>query len=116
MNLVESIVRDVAVVAVKQARIDASVAGDFRAGLTAVVNKHGGRLVLDLSDVTFIDSSGLGAVVSALKAGGRGGAIAIAGARANVATLFKLTRMDKVFALHASVDAAVVGLGAPAAA
>ncbi len=110
MSLVESLVEGVAVVAVKSARVDASGAAAFRTALSAIVAKHTGPLVLDLSDVAFVDSSGLGAVVSAVKGAGRRGGIVIAGARANVGTLFRLTRMDKVFAMYPDLTAAVVAL------
>ena len=52
------------------------------------------RLVLDLSGVDFVDSSGLGAIVACLKRLGPRGDLAIAGARGAVSRLFTLTRMD----------------------
>ena len=65
-----------------------------------------------LSGVDFVDSSGLGAIVSCLKRLGPRGNLAIAGAKGAVSRLFTLTRMDKVFTLHDSVDAAVAQLSA----
>jgi anti-sigma B factor antagonist len=66
--------------------------------------------VLDLSGVEFVDSSGLGAIVSCLKRLGPRGSLAIAGAQGSVQRLFTLTRMDRVFPLHETVDAAVDSL------
>ena len=64
-----------------------------------------GRVVMDLDKVNFMDSSGLGAVVAALKLlGGR--KLELAHLQPAVSKVFTLTRMDKVFILHASLDAA----------
>ena len=101
--------RDEAIVATVQApRLDAAQASAFRAALLDVV-KDGptARLVLDLQAVKMIDSSGLGVLVSVLKSMGGRGSIAIAGASAAVQGVFKLTRLDRVFPMHDSVDAAL---------
>ena len=48
-------------------RLDIEVAGEFRTMLLSLIDQGHRHLVVDLKDVTFIDSSGLGALVSALK-------------------------------------------------
>src|ERR671916_680555 len=48
-------------------RLDIEVAADFRAMLLTLIEQGQRRLVIDLADIAFIDSSGLGALVSALK-------------------------------------------------
>lgn len=56
------------------------------------------RLVLDLSDVSFIDSSGLGALLTVLKAArAAGGDVKLCGMTPPVQTIFELTRLYKVF-------------------
>jgi anti-sigma B factor antagonist len=62
-----------------------------------------------------MDSTGLGALVSALKTGGPPRVVALAGAREAVATLFKLTRMDKVFRMFGTVTEAAAALARDAA-
>src|SRR4051812_37999649 len=57
----------VTVVAPEGPRLDAEVAGDLRAMLLQLIDSGDRQLILDLPSVTFIDSSGLGALVSALK-------------------------------------------------
>src|SRR5689334_22762070 len=99
MNLEQQIKDDVLVIAVHTTRIDASVANDFRDALAKVIHGGSKRFVLDVSRVTFIDSSGLGAIVSILKLAGRSGTVFIAGLTHAVSTLFRVTRMDKVFRL-----------------
>ena len=57
-------------------------------------------IALDLSEVDFIDSSGLGAIVSVLKQLDGRGDLVIVGAKPAVMNLFRLTRMDKVFRMY----------------
>lgn len=102
MNIIEDNIGNVVVLRVKAGRIDAAAAPAFRQALGVFVKRGLPHFVLDLSAVTFIDSTGLGALVSALKAGTNPGGVAVAGAKDSVATLFKLTRMDKVFRLFPS--------------
>lgn len=94
--------REVAVVEPGVKRLDAAVAPDFKQQVVALVQGGERRIVIDLAGVSFLDSSGLGALVSILKALGGQGALAVCGAQGSVLGLFKLTRMDKVFAIEAS--------------
>lgn len=101
----------VAVIAPTVRRLDAAAAPGFKRSVVQLIEGGAHQLVLDLALVEFLDSSGLGAMVSILKAlGGRGG-IAICNARGGVMSLFKLTRMDKVFAILVSREEAVARLG-----
>jgi len=101
----------VPVVVPRVKRLDASVAPAFKAQVVELVAAGERRLVVDLGGVDFLDSSGLGALVSILKALGAQGAMAVCGARGGVLSLFKLTRMDKVFAIDADRQAALARLG-----
>jgi anti-sigma B factor antagonist len=101
----------VPVVVPRVRRLDASVAPAFKQAVVQLVEGGDRRLVLDLSGVTFLDSSGLGALVSILKALGTQGSLAVCGAQGSVLALFKLTRMDKVFAIHADRAEALARLG-----
>lgn len=102
----------VAVVAPAVKRLDAAVAPAFKQAVVDLVQGGDTRLVLDLSGVQFLDSSGLGAMVSILKALGPRGALAVCGAQGAVQSLFQLTRMDKVFPLLGNRDEAVARLAA----
>jgi anti-sigma B factor antagonist len=68
-------------------------------------------IVLDLSEVPFIDSSGLGSLVSAYvsrqKAGRR---IALSGVNERVWRLFEITRTDSLFLIFPTVDDALAAL------
>jgi anti-sigma B factor antagonist len=102
----------VLVVAVEEKRLDAGKAPAFKEGIAQCIEAGHTRLVLDLSRVEFIDSSGLGAIVSCLKRLGPRGSLAVAGAQGPVMRLFTLTRMDRVFPLEETADAAVARLSA----
>lgn len=102
--------RGVAVVAPTIRRLDASVAPAFKQAVVRVIEGGETRLVLDLAQVEFLDSSGLGAMVSILKALGNRGSVAVCNARGAVLSLFQLTRMDKVFAIVGTCDEAIARL------
>ena len=95
-----------AIVAVQTPRLDASIAPQFRTEMLELVQKGAKNIVLDLSAVKLLDSSGLGTLVSILKALGGQGGISIRGASPSVLALFKLTRMDRVFTIEPGVASA----------
>jgi anti-sigma B factor antagonist len=78
-------------------RIDASFASEFKAFVLGRINSGKKKILLNLSEVDFIDSSGLGAIVAILKALGGRSNLAICGLRETVSTLFRLSHMDKIF-------------------
>ena len=87
-------------------------------GAVAMAAGHVGaarRVVLDLSRVTFVDSSGLGAIVAAMKMLAPDRRLDLAGLQTNVERVFRLTRMDTVFVIHADAGAATGGQAADAA-
>lgn len=87
-------------------RLDATSAEEFRDQLMEVVEEGNRRIVLDVSDVEFIDSTGLSVIIFARKSMGEDGRFVISEACETIETLFKLTRMDKVFPMFsATVDA-----------
>ena len=111
MNVTEETRGHVLVLRVMEARLDASRAPALRNELIRRVDEGHSDLVLDLSSVNVMDSSGLGALVSCLKRMGARGSIAIVGAKGSVARLFSLTRMDRVFSMQPDVDTAVAQAG-----
>jgi anti-sigma B factor antagonist len=92
-------------------RLDFLSAGDVRSRFSEAVLAGGRRLVVDLAKVTFIDSSGLGALVGGLKAARQaGGDLRIASPSAQAQSLLKLTSLDQVFRAHPTVDDALTAL------
>jgi anti-sigma B factor antagonist len=114
MRFEENKVGEVLVAKVLEGRIAADIAPRFKAHLAEYMSQGNRSIVLDLATVTFIDSSGLGALVSSLKSMGKEGDLVISGAHGAVASMFKLTRMDKVFRMYGSTDEAVAALSHPA--
>lgn len=113
MDLIDVIKEhQVAVLMLNLKRLDASVAPVFKQAVLKVIESGETRLVLDLGGVEFIDSSGLGAMVSILKALGGSGSIAVCNGRVGVLSLFRLTRMDKVFSIFPSREEAVAKVAA----
>ena len=86
-------------------RIDAASAIQFKDRMREIAQGAEGRVVLDMGGVDFIDSSGLGAIVAALKAMPEGKRLELADLQPKVVKVFRLTRMDSVFVIHDSVEA-----------
>ena len=84
-------------------RIDAAVAIQFKEHMRDLVKAAPSRVVLDLSGVTFLDSSGLGAVVAVMKLLGPDRRLELTGLTPTVEKVFRLTRMDTIFIIHRSV-------------
>ncbi len=89
-------------VTVGEERLDAAVAIQFKEGVRTLVPASADRVVLDLSPVAFLDSSGLGALVAVMKLIGPTRRLELAGLQPTVERVFRLTRMDTVFTIHAS--------------
>jgi anti-sigma B factor antagonist len=72
-------------------------ARELRETLTGLVESGTPRIVVDLAETTFLDSSALGALVAGLKTARQaGGDLRIARPTESVLTVFRLTNMDKV--------------------
>jgi anti-sigma B factor antagonist len=98
------------VVTVQEKRLDAKVAVMFKDKMAEFINAGNVLVVLNLAHVEFIDSSGLGAIVTSLKVLGRRGDLVIANVANDVMMMFSLTRMDKVFRIFPSTEEAVAAL------
>ncbi|MEM6888928.1 MAG: STAS domain-containing protein [Pseudomonadota bacterium] len=101
------------IVSIREPRIDAAVAIEFKDAMRSQTEGGPGIVVLDLSAVEFIDSSGLGAIVASMKYIGKERTLALAGLTPTVARVFQLTRMDSVFRLFPTLDGALAELSAP---
>ena len=93
-------------------RLDAYAAPSARAQIIASLDERAPCAVVDLAGVTIIDSSGLGALVAAMKrAREAGGDVALAGMQESVRIIFELTRLDCSFAIAPDVPSAIERLG-----
>lgn len=85
---------------VHEDRIDAACAIQFKDRMREIAQMPGNPVILDLSHVGFLDSSGLGAVVAVMKMLGPDRRLELAGPTPPVMKVFRLTRMNSVFTLH----------------
>ncbi len=100
-------VGDVAVVAVPVEELDASNAGEFKRDMAPVLDANA-KLVLDLSRLRFVDSSGLGAFISCLrKLNAKGGDLKLCGMSKQVRAVFELVRMHRVFDILGTKEDAI---------
>lgn len=87
-------------ITVTQARIDAAIATEFKDKLRALIAQSGKPVHLDMRQVDFMDSSGLGAMIAIRKSIPAGVPMVLLGVTPNVERVFRLTRMDSVFELR----------------
>jgi anti-sigma B factor antagonist len=91
-----------------EGEVDASTSTDLGDSLDQLLADGHKKLVVDLQNVKFIDSSGLGALVRVYKhARSEASDICLASLQPPVKRVFELTRLDRVFDLHPDLDAAV---------
>jgi len=93
-------------------RIEAASSSSFKAQVVDWISQGYNRIVLDLSNVKFIDSSGLGTIISILKSVGEEGELFLCQIQKPVMGLFKLTRTDRVFRIFDTLEEAVSKLSA----
>ncbi|MGA8847506.1 MAG: STAS domain-containing protein [Nocardioides sp.] len=75
--------------------------------LSDLVDNGTSKIVVDLGETTFLDSSGLGALIGGLKSARQaGGDLRIARVSPTVMTVFELTNLDRVLRARESVDGA----------
>jgi anti-sigma B factor antagonist len=100
-------VDDVVVATVPVEELDASNAGEFKRDSAPLLEANT-KLVLDLSRLRFVDSSGLGAFISCLrKLNAKGGDLKLCGMSKQVRGVFELVRMHRVFDILATKEEAV---------
>lgn len=107
MSVLQKTMDNVTVVQPPHATLDTRTVSAFRDAMQPVLSEKG-DVVLDMSNVTFVDSAGLGALLSAMKQiTGIGGSLRLAGLNEEVLTLFRLVRMNRVFEIFGTVEEAI---------
>ncbi|MBO4207850.1 STAS domain-containing protein [Micromonospora echinofusca] len=88
--------------------VDVYTAPRLRERLIELIDAGARRVVVDLGRVDFLDSTGLGVLVGALKRlRSVGGTFALVCDKEPLLKIFRITALDQVFPLHPTVDAAV---------
>lgn len=102
----------VTLIALQMLELTAANAASFRQSLMDVVDRGENRIVIDMGKVTSVDSTAIGVLVSVLKRIGMRGDLALCGMCDRVARNFTITRMDRVFPIHATSDDALRAMAA----
>jgi anti-sigma B factor antagonist len=88
--------------------IDIATYRQLRAALIKAVDEGTGSVIVDMEGVEWIDSTGLGTLVGALKrARDKHGTVQVAAVPGRIAKHFQVTGLDRLFGLHATVEAAL---------
>jgi len=107
MALVTTNVEDVVVVEVPGPSLDASNSKDFKNEVSPLLSSAQ-KVVFDLQHLGFVDSSGLGSILSCLRQlNGAGGDLKLCGMTKPVRALFELVRMHRIFDIHETREEAV---------
>jgi anti-sigma B factor antagonist len=111
----ERVTDDRATILAVEGEIHVSTAPEFSAVLSATVNGGRTSLVLDLSGVMFIDSTGLSVLLNALRqVTHAGGQMAVVCSNPTVLRLFEITRLDTTLDIHAELEPALAAVQAAA--
>ena len=105
------------VVAVR-GEIDLFTAPELKSALSEAIESGHTRIVVDLTDTTFLDSTALGVLIGAVKRlRSRDGRLTIVNVDDNIAKTFEITGLDQIFTITATRDEAIAALdGDPQAA
>jgi anti-sigma B factor antagonist len=97
--------------------IDLFTAPELKAALGDALEAGRTRIVVDLSDTTFLDSTALGVLIGAVKRlRSRDGRLTIVNVDQNIAKTFEITGLDQIFTIRPTRDEAVAALDADEAA
>lgn len=107
MNLSHEKVNGYSVLTIHDERIDAHNSGELKEYLLQMIEGGESRIIVRLGHVRFIDSSGLGALLSGNKGViAKSGKLALTNIQKQVLSMFELTRLNRVFEIYADLDEA----------
>ncbi|NOT86040.1 MAG: STAS domain-containing protein [Methylococcaceae bacterium] len=107
MNLNLEKINGFSVLNILDERIDAHNSGDLKTYLLQLIESGEKNLIIQLQQVRFIDSSGLGALLSGNKhIIAKSGKLALTNIQQQVLSMFELTRLNRVFDIYADLNEA----------
>ena len=99
-----------AIVTIRCENLDAGNIKAFKDGLMPILENHG-AVLLDMHQLSFVDSSGLGALLSCLRTmNNKSGQLKLFAMAKPVQALFELVRMHRIFAIYNNRDEALAAL------
>lgn len=97
-------------VTINSENLDAGNVRVFKEQITPLINEYG-AILLDMSQLTFVDSSGLGALLSCLRTmNNKNGQLKLFALAKPVQALFELVRMHRIFSIYNNRDEAIAVL------
>ena len=92
-----------------EGEIDLHVSPNVAQSLRKMAAKKPKKLIVDLTEVTYVDSSGLAVLIEAMQnVRGYGGHFGVVGLQEPVRTVFEIARLDQVFQIYPTLDGALV--------
>lgn len=91
-----------------EGEIDLHVSPQISSSLGALIKEKPKKLIVDLSKVSYIDSSGLALLIEGMQnVEAYGGMFALAGLQESVRPIFEIARLDQIFRIFPDADAAL---------
>jgi anti-sigma B factor antagonist len=91
-----------------EGELDAYHSIEFKEKMMEIIQGDGQKIFIDMNDLNYIDSAGLGALVSLLKrASENSKELRLFGLRGNVKKVFELTRLNMVFKIFDTLEEAM---------
>ena len=107
MNLNLEKINGCTILFIKEERIDAHNSGELKEAVLHLIEQGEVNIIVQLEHVRFIDSSGLGALLSGYKnAAAKSGKLTLANMQQQVLSMFELTRLNRVFDIYADLNEA----------
>jgi len=112
MNFFLEEVDGVKVIRVKEERLDTNIAPDLKAQLLVLISE-GNKVLLDMKEVQYADSSGLGAILLGFRqARDTGGEFAVCGIQKRVETMIHIAQLTNVITIYQDQFDAIEKMGA----
>lgn len=107
MNLTLERTNGCTVLFIKEERIDAHNSAELKGTILRLIEQGEINIIVQLEQVRFIDSSGLGALLSGHKnAAAKSGKLVITNLQQQVLSMFELTRLNRIFEIYADLNEA----------
>lgn len=107
MKVLTETKNDVLIITPQERHLDSSISSEFREKIRDLVQQGNTRIIINLSAVDFIDSSGLGVLVLGHKEVRKKGELKIAAANAQINNLMSLVRLDQVLNIYSNEQEAL---------
>jgi len=113
MNLTTEQANDISIVRVGESRVMYPILGDFSAAVGALLTEGRRDILIDLAQVTYVDSATIGCLMDLFRqVHGAGGRLKLSGVQPRVKTMLTLTGAQNFLEIHTDELSAVKSFGA----